>query len=810
MLGTRSFYVPFPFILQKKDKGMTTSFHRSLLFFTALASVATGAASIARAQTVTDLGDLGGGGTDVAAMTPDGRFVIGRSGLPGGIDHGYRWEDGVMIDLGTFGGMDSYVSTITDDGSIVGGHALLPGNISAHAFLWENGILTDLGTLGGADSNVTALSADGSVAAGGSYTAISEYHAFRWESGVMTDLGTLGGTVSYARYISSDGSVIGGDSFMVGDLETHAYRWTGGVMTDLGTLGGTNSNLKFMSTDGSVLAGDSWTVGDVEKHAFRWTGGVMTDLGVLPGGSETYVLAMTPDGSVLAGSGNSASATLTGWQWKNGVMTDIGTLGGSYTYVYDISDDGNVIVGDSEVSGGASIFGFVWNNGVMTSLGSFSGVGNSLARVVTPDGQYVAGHADTVTDTHAFRWSQATGLQDLNVLLADAGGSLGNFDFLGTVTAISDDGNILLGEGSVAGNSVPFIFSMLGGNPALSTPEEIARGLTAIAAPSQQAQSAIAAHSGQSLMVARNAISSYLSAPKIRQRAYLIPSSPEQVEPAAGPSMYVPPHEYNYAAYAVGSFGVGQGDNNFDNTVISGNTGMLFKLADDLAVGLGVIGSRDEQETYLGGDARTSATGGTFMLSSEPEFGMRFYATGTIASLDISMDRHYRNGGSVDSSEGETDGMAYGAAARFGYAFETGESTSLMPYGEVEWSRVTLDGYTERGGAFAASVDDQKDNTVITRLGAELSFNAAEDLTLRTRAAWGHDHSNEGDGIEASINPLSLSVPNGAGDRNWAEGGVTALWESSERTTFSADLGGRTGETAAPALNLTVGVTYKF
>ena len=182
-----------------------------------------------------------------------------------------------MTDLGTLGGNYTYPYAVSADGSVIVGHSGNSGN-QGRAFRWTAaGGMTDLGTLGGNYSYANAVSANGSVVVGEAYNASNQGRAFRWTAaGGMTDLGTLGGDYSYAQAITADGSVVVGEAYKASN-EYHAFRWTSAGMTDLGTLGGTNSSASGISADGSVVVGYAQNASN-EYRAFIYTNRVMLDV----------------------------------------------------------------------------------------------------------------------------------------------------------------------------------------------------------------------------------------------------------------------------------------------------------------------------------------------------------------------------------------------------------------------------------------------------------------------------------------------------------------------------------------------------
>jgi len=352
-------------------------------FFLAAASAAT----LAHAQSLTDLGLLPGGTwSEGLGVSADGSIVVGRGNSTNG-NRAFRWTSaGGMTDLGVLpGGNYSYAYNISGDGSVVVGSASNAiGN--DRAFRWTSaGGMTDLGVLpGGIHSYAFDVSADGSVVVGEALDASFQSRAFRWTAaGGMTDLGTLGGTTSTAQGVSSDGSVVVGRARNA-SAENRAFRWTSaGGMTDLGTLGGNYSTAEAVSADGSVVIGHASNVSN-QTRAFRWTAaGGMTDLGTLGGTGQSRAYDVSADGSVIVGYAPNASNQSRAFRWTAaGGMTDLGVLpGGTYSYAEAVSSDGSIVVGASDSTNGQRAF--LYTNQVMLDvqdwLGSVGGVHSTLS-----------------------------------------------------------------------------------------------------------------------------------------------------------------------------------------------------------------------------------------------------------------------------------------------------------------------------------------------------------------------------------------------------------------------------------------------
>jgi probable HAF family extracellular repeat protein len=336
------------------------------------------AAACCTAQSMTDLGSLGGNYSYPYAVSADGSVIVGHSDNSSNQGRAFRWTSGGMTDLGTLGGDYSYARAVSADGSVVVGYAENSGG-HARAFRWTASGMTDLGNLGGSYSDAQAIAADGSVVIGYAINANGQGRAFRWTASGMTDLGTLGGNHTNAYGLSADGSIVVGYS-RISSGQGRAFRWTSGGMTDLGTLGGSYSDAKAVSADGSVVIGNSNNASG-QGRAFRWTASGMTDLGTL-GGDYSAVQATSADGSVVIGYSNISNGQARAFRWSSDGMIDLGTLGGTYSYAQAVSADGSVVVGYAENSSGVAR-PFLYRHRVMLDvqdwLGSVGGVSSMLS-----------------------------------------------------------------------------------------------------------------------------------------------------------------------------------------------------------------------------------------------------------------------------------------------------------------------------------------------------------------------------------------------------------------------------------------------
>jgi uncharacterized membrane protein len=288
-------------------------------------------------------------------------------------------------------------------------------------------------------STVQGISADGRVVVGYVENDAGSTLAFRRAWGTsegLVPLGVLpGGTSSKARATSSDGFTVVGESESSDGLR--AFRWSAAGLVSLGTwnAGDLSSSAAGVSADGNAVAITN-EAADNSRLALRW----------LLGSGFTPIIGMeeardiSADGNALVGNrlgGTGNEAVL----YTTAGVQSLGALAGdSVAFSRAISADGSVAIG---VSGSCGCRAFRWRAGVLT-------VADGLERALdtNADGSILVGNlaADTCSGGAAGLWSAGAGAQAIACdLLPD--GLIPNGWSLTTVTAISDDGRTIAGEG---------------------------------------------------------------------------------------------------------------------------------------------------------------------------------------------------------------------------------------------------------------------------------------------------------------------------------------------------------------------------
>lgn len=575
-------------------------------------------------------------------------------------------------------------------------------------------------------------------------------------SGAGQDVGLLvSGEPTIARDVSNSGIVVG--SANIAPLTTKAFLWTRDAgFQNIGTLDGMNageSGAMAISDDGNRIVGWSSPQATPSRLVpFVWirgaTSGVagnteMHALGALSGSVRSSADAISADGQFAAGYSDITGGTFRAVRWNlAGITTtgtaaaqDLGTLGGNNSFSRAINADGRVVVGWSRTTSAYGQHAFRWVDGgtagvagnpQMEDLGTLGGE-SSEALAVSGNGEIVVGASDNDSfESRAFRWTRETGMLSLADWLAQSGIDVGDI-VLKEATGISNNGGVIVGrmnDPESPDGDTPFIARV-------AVPGEGGSGLMNV-----NEYNATAYDAGYTGWAAGNAFKVPLNGAHHR----VLMDFPTQPSGICGWT------NGDLAHY----------DDGRDTGVALAEAGLCGDLADGtVRIGLGGGLMHSTQDLMNDGSAELDGRYLVGELDWQPDgLPVIFSLTGLYGGSDAEIRRAYSNGATMAYSEGETDLVSGTLRLRADWkdAFRLG-TTSFSPYVSYAVSRTTVDGYTETGGSFPATFDEQVVDSGEVRLGLASRTELTSAVALRG----------------------TLELVHGAGDAPLASGQVIGL-----------------------------------
>jgi probable HAF family extracellular repeat protein len=405
--------------------------------------------------TVTDLGTLGGAGTNSNAFELNNAgWVSGSANLvSNGPQHAFLWyAGGKLKDLGTLDGAACPTCNSAANGPNPSGQAAIASETSTMdpngedfcgygtnrqclGAIWKNGALTSLSTLpGGNNATAVYLNNPGQVigiAENGTSdptcAALTPFQAIRFEAvmwganGQIQELAPLpGDTVGFTQGMNDNGQVVGtsglcSNTSPVGQNigGAHAVLWdTNGSPTDLGHLPGVPPGAYNVATAinnaGEVVGPAAAADGTI--HAFLWTKATgMQDYGTLPGAVATlppYSRAINNNGQMVGVSIDGTTFNERAVIWQGKVPVDLNTLipanSGWLLNCAQSLDDAGVIVGFGTINGAVHAFvATPVTNYTVTDLGTFGGT-SANAYGINDEGRIAGAAALANGDERAF------------------------------------------------------------------------------------------------------------------------------------------------------------------------------------------------------------------------------------------------------------------------------------------------------------------------------------------------------------------------------------------------------------------------
>ncbi len=378
----------------------------------------------------------------------------------------------------------------------------------------------------------------------------------------------------------------------------------------------------------------------------------------------------------------------------------------------------------------------------------------------------VVGSSENPYDWHAFRWTQAGGMQDVAAWLAGAGVALPAGWTLISALGTNANGNVLVGQGTnPAGNDEAWLARV---GPAGSG---ILLDLAAFNASLIEA-GARGARAGVDLP--------NLTLFGAHHRSLLDSGLVRKANGACGWA----------TADAVRN-------HSSDSRLEVAEVGVCKDLG-TIRVGLGLGQGWQRQDWSLGGGAKLDGQHLIAEVDNAYANGLEASAAAYYGRFGTEMRRNYMNGANVDTSTGRPDAESTALRLRLDWKdlAKLGRF-GLSPFVAYTWVETRLDAYTETGGGFPAQFAASKWRVNDLRLGvaAKTALSGATDLRLGLEAAHRFEDSTHGVNGQA-IGLPSFSLPGERVKQDWARATVDVDHRLSDTTalTFGANVASSGGD----------------
>ena len=248
--------------------------------------------------------------------------------------------------------------------------------------------------------------------------------------------------------------------------------------------------------------------------------------------------------------------------------------------------------------------------------------------------------------------------------------------------------------------------------------------------------------------------------------------------------------------YLHGSYQFGTVDSTFDAVGFDYDNGGItagadYRVLDDLILGGAFTWwHTDSQFNGDGGETTSNLYNGSIYGSYYPIWGLYLTALASSGGLDYETERRiqYTITPSMSQSGDKVNATATGSPSAkqwsvhggLGYDFDLGPAT-LGSYAQVNYRRLSIDGYSESGGSgWAMRFEDQRIGSLTTALGGQISYSISTPvgvITPQLRSAWWHEFEDNSRRVRARFlgagSPEPFVVFTSSPDRNFGNVGAS-------------------------------------
>jgi uncharacterized protein YhjY with autotransporter beta-barrel domain len=446
----------------------------------------------------------------------------------------------------------------------------------------------------------------------------------------------------------------------------------------------------------------------------------------------------------------------------------------------------------------------IWNtsSGALTSLYQGTATASEVLGMNT-SGSVLVGYGTFDSTNQALYWTGSGTSYTMHNLLE----TLEEEDVdmtgwaLSEATGASDDGTYIVGTGTLSGSDVVFIANVPAGGlsttealyQSLGTMGQVGPAVTGMGQLSMSRLGGVAGGQGMHFAVSNP----------------VVPSAATGRETGLSSGDEMPGR---LDLWVVGSVGTNI-ELDGDDLGLHGGIGLTWERG-EWRVGGGLFGdSRDLDTSYHGNQDIQAVGPGAFVAYSPEGTGLEFRISGLWQTVDLDLRRGYANGAGYATSKGSTNADVFGLSGRVQWTRAVTDQLALTPFAEYTWQTTHIDGYSESGGPFPASFDSRDETSNSLRTGLRADAALLDKVATWAWIAWDHRFEDKSSGLGGTALGLgSFSYAGSRVDQDWADTGVGASWDVTERLSANTSLGFALGcdDDTMSDLNVTLGFSYQL
>ena len=467
-----------------------------------------------------------------------------------------------------------------------------------------------------------------------------------------------------------------------------------------------------------------------------------------------------------------------------------------------INADGTLVAGTVSTNNVARAS--IWNtsSGALTSLYQGTATASQVLGMNT-SGSVLVGYGTFDGTAQALYWTGSGTSYTMHNLLETLEEE--NVDMTGwnltEATGASDDGTYIVGTGRLSDSDVAFIANVPAGG--LTTTEALYQSLGTMG----QVGPAVAGM-GQLSMGRLGSVSG-------GQGMHFAVNTPGSSPAAAGKESGLSSGDEmpgRLDLWVVGTVGTNI-ELNGDDLGLHGGVGLTWERGEWRAGG-GLFGDSRDLDTSYNGNQDIQAVGpGAFVAYSPEDTGLEFRLSGLWQTVNLDLRRGYINGSGYATSEGSTNADIFGLSGRVQWTKGVTDYLDLTPFAEYTWQTTHIDGYSESGGPFPASFDSRDETSNSLRSGLRADAALIDKVDTWAWIAWDHRFEDKSSGLGGTATGLgAFSYAGAKVDQDWADVGVGASWDISERLSANTALGFALGcdDDTMSDVTATVGFSYQL